>query len=499
MKYHAGQTKMWDAWFLNVEGTVHCFHLQMPAEGCTLSYEQSWSIGHAVSTDLLHWTQCPDILPPLQNDRIPLDYSSKFTGCAYELDRKYYLFYTMRDKDWYSQRIGVAVSEDLYNWVIHDGNPVIVPDPDLLIGYGGHKAGWGIVDCRDLSVVHNPQDGLFYGYFAAAADVGRLSPVGVIAVAVSEDLIHWRDQRIAYVPPCNGVIEVPDVYHFNDRWVMTVLSGNNYCGRNASDDENLSNFTLYATADSPSGPFTGQPGDILIGGVSRSGFTCRTVEHDGKRYLFYVDRPHGIETLSLPKEIRPDDAGNPCACFADIVTKLRTATLIGPDRLPAIRELPQNSFAWKTYGGTFVAEGTGYAARMQERSWQAAGFGTGSASIEFNIDIRLSDAKAAGIWVASRGAGTARNYLFLLEKDLQRVCLTEFYTFECLAARKFTIGQDTVYRLKLLMLEGSCELYIGGRLVLQCGLEMHESNYAGIFCDSGRAEFGNISMYSLET
>ena len=76
--------------------------------------------------------------------------------------------------------------------------------------------------------------------------------------------------------------------------------------------------------------------------------------------------------------------------------------------------------------------------------------------------------------------------------------LTKFCDFEYYAARKYPFEQSKTYRLKLVMMEGICELYVNEKLLLQCGLEIFENNYAGLFCDRGQCEFENISLFSLE-
>jgi beta-fructofuranosidase len=471
----------------------------MPLSDCALPYEEAWSVGHAVSDDLLHWRQCPSVLPPLRDNGNPDDFDFKFTGCAAEKDGKYFLFYTMRDKERASQRIGVALSDDGYNWEIHDKNPVIEPDPSIFIGYTGRTCDWGIVDCRDMLVVQNPADGLYYGYFAAAADVGRRSPVGVIGVAVSTDLLNWEQQSIVYVPRSNGAIEVPDVYCIDGKWYLTMLAGTNYCGRSVTDDEYVTNCTIYAVADNPRGPFVEPSDNIFIGGINMSGCSCRTIEKDGTRYLLYTDRAVGVYTLSLPKEVRLDDEGNPGVYWSEIVAELRREQLIAPCDLPEIQEMPYTSFAWKTTGGSYTERDGKYWAQTADCDWQAAGFGVGAASIEYNVDITLHGATAAGLWVASKEEGKCHNYLFMLEPDKQRVLATSFYGFEYYAARKHPFMQDTTYSLKLVMIEGVCELYIDGKLLLQCGIEMFAENHVGLFCDRGEAEFGNISLYALES
>lgn len=86
MKYHAQQTSMWDAWYLNVKGRIHAFHLQNPLKDCTLPETTACCVGHAVSDGLLHWQQCAGVLPPLKDDANPQDYHAKFTGGAAEFE-----------------------------------------------------------------------------------------------------------------------------------------------------------------------------------------------------------------------------------------------------------------------------------------------------------------------------------------------------------------------------------------------------------------------------
>ena len=66
---------MHDAWYLNLEGTVHALHLQLNQEENALG-----NVGHISSTDLLHWERHTDVLPPLRGENTE-DYHEKFTGC----------------------------------------------------------------------------------------------------------------------------------------------------------------------------------------------------------------------------------------------------------------------------------------------------------------------------------------------------------------------------------------------------------------------------------
>lgn len=289
------------------------------------------------------------------------------------------------------------------------------------------------------------------------------------------------------------------MYCIDGKWYLTMLTGSHYYGRAATEDEYVTNCTIYAVADNPLGPFIEPKDNIFIGGIHKSGFTCRTLEKDWKRYLIYVDGAFGGETLSLPKEVRViGDKGELGVYWAKIMEKLRKEQLIAPNILPQIIELPHTSFAWKTLGGTYKNDSQKYIAQTEAFSWQAAGFGICTRSLEYNVDITLKDAKAAGLWISSREGDKVYNYIFMIEPNKQRVFLSKFYDFEYYAARKYPFEQNKTYSLKLVMLEGVCELYVNEKLLLQCGLEIFDNNYARLFCDRGQSAFENISLYSLE-
>jgi len=498
MKYRATGTYMWDAWFINVEGRVHAFHLKLSGDECTLPVEERYAVGHIFSDDLIHWTPCPSILPPLYNDVI--DYQQKFTGCADQIDGKYIVYYTMRDKEKGNQRLGAVISYDMQNFEPYENNPVIVPDDKVLIGYENiKKYDWNIVDCRDLVTVKCKDDGLYYGYFAAAADVGREHPVGVIAVEVSDDLLHWRDQSIAYVPRQSGVIEVPDVYEMDGKWYLTTLCGTRYLGRSSGNDEYAISCTTYSVSDSPRGPFIDGKDNILIAGNLSSGWTCRTVVKDNKRYLFYVDAASGGSTLSLPKEVKLNNKGELGAYYADILKSLRIDTLISPDNLPIpeYEMLLQNSCWWRTFGGQWIKDVNKYIGKTGEYDYQVINLKKGAPSIEANAIFTIN-AFAAGFFIRTEDAEHSLEYVFSLETEKNRLLLSKMYTFEFINARTFMFKRNQKYAVKLMLLEGTCEVYIDSKLIMQCGIEMYRNISIGLFCDRGETLVEDLVLYELE-
>ena len=492
MKYKGTDYEMWDAWYLNVDDQIHGFHLKMQPDN-------RWNIGHVYTDDLLHFHACEDLLPPLFDDSNPADYYGKYTGCAITNRQtgEHVIYYTMREKDTFHQRIGICTSWDLEQFQ-EDSRCVLTPDPAVLIGYENiEKFDWNVVDCRDMLVVYDPDSMRYYGYFAAAADVGRESPVGVIAVAESTDLIHWVRQSIAYVPTVNGVVEVPDVFYLDGKWYLTVLSGADYCGRGATGDSYVSCCTVYATAMTPRGPFQEPENSLLIGGTTDSGYSCRSVLFRGKRYLLYIDRSAGGSAISLPKELKVID-GRLCACYTPLLEALRIRPLPVPEEVFGWCVEP-NSFAWRTRGGQLHAQVGGFSISTVNGSYQAFRNPQCAKSLEVIAELAVS-ACAAGIMLYALDTqdSIAERYALLIEPEQQRLFLASGYAFRYVAARQFPFEKGRAYSIRMIAQEGQIEVYIDDVLLLQCALQTAQGLSFGLVCDRGHCEFRSIRAFELE-
>jgi len=499
-KYADLNAVTWDAWFVNRGSTTHAFYLQNGPLAPATDRRFGRAVGHASSENGIDWTAHKSVLAPLFDEENPADFHSKFTGCAVNRDDVCYLFYTMRDRERASQRIGVAVSTDWEHFEPYAGNPVVVnssaPIPvsgggmGTLIGYENLAAyDWNIVDCRDFIVV--PEGEGYVGYWAAAADLGRKCPVGVIAMARSRDLLHWEDQRIVYTVDHHGVLEVPDVFYMDGKWVLCCLSGMHYSGRAVTSDPYASNATIVAYADTCEGPFI-EPADdnILIAGPVQSGFTCRSVLRRGERYLYYIDRAVPKNNLSLPKELHMQQG------------RLRATWCRALDeRLSPLPEMPwiaeKNSFAWRTFGGEHTLQDGTLTLTTFARDYHAI-----SAALPPEVAQEGSAVLCADVRVTGEGGGLFLRtagcpYLVLLEPAQQRVALWRLYSFEQIAARRCLIREGEDYRVRCVVVDGVIELYLNDVLLLQCGLPTTPLTHLGFAADRGTLQASNISLMSL--
>lgn len=155
--------------------------------------------GHAVSRDLVHWTELPIALFP---DRDYEDGGGCFSGSAVVKDGVLHLFYTSVSKA-LGQTQSLALSPDGTHFEKVPENPLLRSpiDPESR-------------DFRDPKVFP-------YGDGWRMVCGAGLDGEGQVLLFASEDLYHWT-----YLGPIyrrrdlGSVLECPDLFPLGDRWVL---------------------------------------------------------------------------------------------------------------------------------------------------------------------------------------------------------------------------------------------------------------------------------------
>jgi hypothetical protein len=209
--------------FIRANGLFHIFYM---SDNLTVPKDSTErELGHAVSTDLAHWTQLAPVLH-VRPDK--WDNAHVWAPDIVEQDGIYYLYYVGVTYEpfawtWY-QHIGVATSTDLMNWTRYD-QPV----------YGGHQVPWAYCDSstfdgsqfRDPDVIPDPyhpgQQLMFYVtepqsahgqlLVAAARNGGGLTPWHDIGPIWSTDSAHYW-----------GWVESPQLFQHDSLWFMFVTT-----------------------------------------------------------------------------------------------------------------------------------------------------------------------------------------------------------------------------------------------------------------------------------
>jgi len=503
VKYAPENYNVWDSWVVEKDGVFYLIHLKglIGDKVYNQAEEAVRGYGVATSKDLLHWEEREEILNAGDSK---LEYAVDFhyTGSAIVHEGRCYVFFTMRK--WGGQRIGVAWSDDMVTWTEYQ-NPVLVPDSKWFIGFNPQNYGQSTsqvwkdrIDCRDFLVLKDPDGDGFLGYFVASAEGIYSTPVSVVGVARSKDLLRWEQKGIVYTPTGISMPEMVDVFKLGNKWYMTLTTGKNNGGIDMFSDPYISRAQIYAVADSPEGPFVENPADnVVIGGQYDSGYSSRTVMKDGKRYMMYVDSNGGNSVLSLPKEVRLNEKGQLRVYYAaDLIPTLRGEALT-----TRIAAQPYTSFGWPTKGGVWSGSTSQFTCKTDPNSWQAMLMD--STSKNFELSFRVSaDSTATAYGVCLTNASELSNLdalrnILVLDRIHNRVYLTD-QTWELKNCRSYHFENGVEYRIRVLLVGNTLELYINDEMVFNTGFVNAGRNRAGLFANNGVMNVTDLELYKIE-
>jgi beta-fructofuranosidase len=301
---------VWDFWLAprRPGEPYHLFHLQAP-RNLPDPEQRHWiaSVGHAVSSDLIHWTERPTALVPGPQER--WDDRAIWTGSIIEHDSRHYWFYTAINQRDRVQRIGLATSvdPDLDRWERHPDNPLVVADPRWYEKKDPAGGQWEA--CRDPWIMADPSDGTWWMFFTARANHGPSDGRGVIGCARSSDLVHWEQLPPVTEPGEFGELEVPQVFALGGRWYMLFCTAKHSAACLARLGLKADWFgTHYLVADSLTGPYELLADDALVGDALGTFYAGRVVEGPNGKLVFLAWRRLGddgrfLGALSAPAPV----------------------------------------------------------------------------------------------------------------------------------------------------------------------------------------------------
>lgn len=239
------------------QGKYHLFYQYNP--NGPLWGDIHW--GHAVSGDLVHWTDLPIALAPTPGGP---DETGCFSGCAVNNNGQPVIFYTgTRGERNNIQTQSIAFgSDDLLTWQKYANNPVLSEVP----AESGQTS-----DFRD-PFVWQEEDAWYMVLGSRIQDVG-----GAVFLYRSTNLTEWEYLHPLLVGEMNhnGVIwECPNFFKLGNQWVLIVSS---YLG-------NTTGTVLYFVGDYENHHFTPTYEGVLDYGTLYAPLSF--VDESGQRILF---------------------------------------------------------------------------------------------------------------------------------------------------------------------------------------------------------------------
>ena len=246
---------VWDFWTVDDGEQYHLFFLYASkALRDPHARHHRASVGHAVSSDLVHWERVTDAL--VRSDAPAFDDLATWTGSVVRHpDGRWFMFYTgarLNEQGVNVQSIGYAVSSDLYVWDKAPG-PVLEADARWYEKLSdGH---WHDEAFRDPWVFADPDGDGWHMLITARANHGDPVDRGVVGHAWSADLESWELREPLSEPGQGfGQLEVLQPFVVDGRQVLlfNCLVGDM---PEAARAEGLAGGVWVADAKSPLGPY----------------------------------------------------------------------------------------------------------------------------------------------------------------------------------------------------------------------------------------------------
>jgi beta-fructofuranosidase len=500
LDYRPANRVMWDTWYLVHDRTAHAFYLQKPLPGASSPHPNACALGHATSTDVIHWQEQEPILSPNPLGT-PMDDLLPFTGCTVEHDGRFYLYYTMRSSvdDGRIQRTGLAISDDLYHWHRYDGNPVIEPvAPYCSIDKPFVSGGLPIVDCRDIVVIPDPdRKGSWLGYYAARVHTKEMIDGAVVALVRSDDLIHWEHLPPAFVEPRFSVLEVPEVFQMpNGKWYMSCLTGQGY-GNRCPYANAITEGTIWAVSDHPHGPFQVIDGQHeLISGFADCGYSCRTLVFDDQRLMLYTQNVfNGMETLSPPMRVDLD-GDRLFLGYSPLQDKCLGQQCWDSSNLPPINVTLPTQWHWCFTPGSWEMTDGQYRGQCQS-AYQVGLTNQYLNNFQITANVRMS-CKTAGIALRPQAQSDINNDPWVWGIDSDRRCFaSKLPKFHPAVIRQYLGQTSDLFSIRLVVRQPRYEFYVNDELMLQGSLDLIQKMQLGFWVESGNVALSYVICTEL--
>jgi len=269
-----------DSWYYVEDNRVHVFFLNCPYN---VEPHTAWNIDHAVSSDLVHWTHLGTILENGAYDEWDHNLA---TGSVLKVGSSFWLAYTGR---WNGPgtSVGLAVSDDLYNWRKIEENPITQIDERFYEKVGSGRR--GISHWRDPFLFE--EEGTVYHYVCASRNDGPKNRRGTLGLARCIEPTKWEILPPPLIEPMIEELECPQVRQIDGRYYLIFSSHPDFFPASSEfDRDKLRQSTYSMVADSVFGPFRFlRTEPILPAAWPVQPYAGQIVQWRGKNYLLGTD------------------------------------------------------------------------------------------------------------------------------------------------------------------------------------------------------------------
>ncbi|MFB6118483.1 glycoside hydrolase family 32 protein [Halosegnis sp.] len=431
-------------------GRYHVFYQYNPAG----PFHNTIHWGHAVSDDLIHWTDEPVALAPSPEGP---DRDGCWSGCAVDDDGTATILYTGGDGRTQLPCLATTDDHNLCQWEKHGNNPVIeAPPAELDILETEH---WR-AEFRDHSIWRAN------GEWHQIIGTGLADRGGAALLYTSTDLREWHYQGPLLVGDDGPgtVWECPELLDLGEKQLLHV-----------SNYENVAYFL---------GEQDGTSFDVQRRGLLDHGdFYAPQSMRDGDRVLMWGWLPEARDlsaqwdagwsgALSLPRVLSTGPAGRLRQRPAAEVAQLRERPLPAPETVTLAPDAPER-----------VTDGS---------------------AIELQMEVTLADAEAVELSVLASPDGTETTtlrYTKAGELVLDRTDASEDHRATADTRRMSVPPYDEPLSLRVFIDQSVVEVFANERRCLTARVypTREDSTGVSLVAEGGRASVADLACWEMET